>query len=111
MPEVQNAIEAFAYLEKSFKKTFPEVREGFTWSEAISRAKQLPLDINWEKVEKELVAYESYRYGGNDRQKFDTYEILKLGIFLRSNVRKKNKKKKKQEVQKTTNIPMEARLP
>src|SRR5579872_3021102 len=83
MPKVRSAGEAFAFLEGSFKARFPEVRDGFTWSEAISKAKKTNSSsiVDWKKVEAAVNEYEAYRYGQrNEPSNVETEEILKLGV-------------------------------
>jgi hypothetical protein len=76
--------EAFAFLESSFKSRFPNVREGFTWSEVISKAKSdnPSMDVNWRRIETAVDAYEAYRYGQTNKLDFDAEEIVKLGNLL-----------------------------
>lgn len=86
IPALKSANEAFAFLEKSFKLTFPDIPDGFTWPELISRAKDTALDspVNWQKVQAALSEYEAYRYGQkSEPASSDSNEILKLGVLLR----------------------------
>jgi len=75
--------DAFELLESSIHKAFPDLPEGFTWGEAISRARGLELKkIDWYELERELRKYESQRYGGQVVTKFSIREILKLVMYL-----------------------------
>ena len=56
-------VAAFRLLEVNLKRAFPDISEGFTWREAISRARNLKADIEWDKIEKDVNGYEAYRYG------------------------------------------------
>src|SRR5438552_17561093 len=63
-PEISNTIEAFQLLEVALSERFPELPQGFTWGDAMSRLKQMDnLDIDWGRLEIALNDYESYRYG------------------------------------------------
>jgi hypothetical protein len=81
-PEVSNTIEAFQLLEVAIRERFPELPDGFTWGDAISRLKQLNLDIDWTRLEIALNDYESYRYGGSRRSSTDPREVLRLADRL-----------------------------
>lgn len=81
-PEVSNTVEAFQLLELALKKRFPELPEGFTWGDAMSRLNQLNLDIDWNRLEIALDDYESYRYGGSQPRQTDPREVLRLASLL-----------------------------
>ncbi len=81
-PEVSNTVEAFQLLESALKKRFPELPEGFTWGDAMSRLNQLNLDIDWNRLEIALNDYESYRYGGSQPRHTDPREVLRLASLL-----------------------------
>lgn len=82
----KSASEAFGFLERSYKFTFPEARDGFTWAELISRAKNTDLgaaDVNWKKVQRAVKEYEASRYGNKPEPgDFDAGEILRLSFLL-----------------------------
>jgi hypothetical protein len=84
---VSNVDEAFAFFENSYKQTFPEDQDGFTWREAVSKAARMVelKNMEWDKVQKSLRDYEIYRYSGKSGggEKIDSFPILKLGIKLR----------------------------
>ncbi len=81
-PEVSNTVEAFQLLESALKERFPELPEGFTWGDAMSRLNQLSLDIDWNRLEVALNDYESYRYGGSQPGQTDPREVLRLASLL-----------------------------
>jgi hypothetical protein len=59
-----DALEAYQLLEASLKRAFPDITEGFTWREAVSRARNAKPDLDWGKIERDVDVYEAYRYGG-----------------------------------------------
>jgi hypothetical protein len=83
LPKPSNTEEAFGMLEKSLRHAFPDLRDGFTWREELSRAKRLKPDLGWDSIEKDVSAYEMYRYGQNPPPKEVGVEFLKLVRFLK----------------------------
>jgi hypothetical protein len=86
IPDIQSANEVFAFLENSFKATFPEIQDGFTWPELISKAKSTALasPIDWRKVQAAVSDYEASRYGQkSEPTDFASRELLKLAVLLR----------------------------
>ncbi len=86
IPKVSAPTEAFAFFETSYKQLFPQERDGFTWQEAVKKAKGLTKisEYQWDRVQRSLEQYEAYRYGGiGQASEIDTFPILKLGILLR----------------------------
>lgn len=86
IPKVATPQEAFTFFERSYKQLFPQDRDGFTWGEAVRKARRLAQlnDFQWDAVQKSLKKYEAYRYGGiGQEQEIDTSAILKLAILLR----------------------------
>src|SRR2546425_8519804 len=63
-PRVEDPVLAFALLEKSLQKAFPDLPEGFTLREALSLAERLRLKVDWGRVQLALERYEAFRYGG-----------------------------------------------
>jgi hypothetical protein len=55
----------YKLLEATLGKAFPELPEGFTWREALRRAKKerRELGMKWESIDKSIRNYEAYRYG------------------------------------------------
>jgi len=82
IPEAMSITEAFQILERSLRRSFVDLPDGFTWNEAINRMKLLELDIDWRMVERVLKQYEAYRYGGVDPGIINTREILKLAMIV-----------------------------
>jgi hypothetical protein len=86
-PKITRASDAFAFLEKSFKISFPEIRDGFTWSEAIVKAKNASpsFAINWRAVNVAVGKYEAYRYGEKvEPDEADVQQIMQLALWLRT---------------------------
>lgn len=85
IPKVSNAAEAFIFFEKTYKESFSQEQDGFTWGEAIVKANNLAKlkDAEWESVQRSLRQYEAYRYGGIEMKQIDPLPILKLAISLR----------------------------
>jgi hypothetical protein len=81
-PEISNTIEAFQLLEMALRERFPELPAGFTWGDAMSRLKQMNLDIDWGRLEIAMNDYESYRYGGSRQSSTDPREVLRLADRL-----------------------------
>jgi hypothetical protein len=63
LPLPADSVAAFRLLEVNLKRAFPDISEGFTWREAILRARNLKGDIEWDKIEEDVKVYEAYRYG------------------------------------------------
>ncbi len=82
IPEAIGITEAFQILERSLRRSFVDLPDGFTWNEVINKARLLDLDIDWRAVERVLKQYEAYRYGGVDPGIINTREILKLAMII-----------------------------
>jgi hypothetical protein len=72
---------AFQILEESLKSI--GLPAGFSWGEAVSKAKGLELKVDWTAIKGSLRKYEAYRYGGKQKPEEDGSEILKLASQLR----------------------------
>jgi hypothetical protein len=86
IPKVSTPNEAFAFFERAYRQAFPQDKEGFTWGEAVRKARRLTElnDFQWDAVQKSLNQYEAYRYGGiGEGKEIDTYSIMKLAMLLR----------------------------
>ena len=81
-PEISNTIEAFQFLEVALREKFPDLPEGFTWGDAMSRVKKMNLNVDWGRLETALIDYESYRYGGSQPSSADPREVLRLAGLL-----------------------------
>ena len=75
--------DAFRMLGAQVRTSIPDVPPGFTWGEAMARARKLGLDVDWPKVERAVQTYEGYRYGGKEEPKQGTDEIRALVEELR----------------------------
>jgi hypothetical protein len=86
IPKVAGITQALALFEKSYRQSFPQEKEGFTWKEAIKKANGLTNVSPSEAftIRKVLEKYEAYRYGriGQETQ-IDAIPILKLTVLLR----------------------------
>ena len=80
-PVVSNVVEAFALLEKALE-SLPDLREGFTWREAMSRVEGISPEVNWESLQIVLKGYEAFRYGGFELAYTDPGEVLRLASAL-----------------------------
>ncbi len=56
--------DSFFALGEVLKATFPDLPAGFTLREGLSRARQAVPGLDWNEIDRELQAYEGYRYGG-----------------------------------------------
>lgn len=85
IPKISSLAEAFEFFETSYKESFPQDQDGFTWTEAITKARKAVQvkDFEWENIQRTLRQYEGHRYGGIEVTKVDTYPILKLAIAIR----------------------------
>ncbi len=85
---VTNLREAFEFLEKRLRRAFPDLREGFTWNEAMAKIKPIHGNVDWIVVERVLQKYEAYRYGGVDPGNVRIDSIVKLAMMLPRGERK-----------------------
>jgi hypothetical protein len=83
LPLPADSVTAFGLLETNLRRAFPDINEGFTWREAISRARNLKADIEWDKIEQDLKVYEAYRYGDGPVPPSPGNEFLRLLKTLR----------------------------
>jgi hypothetical protein len=83
LPNPRSSEEAFAMLEKSLRHAFPDLKDGFTWREALSRLKDLKPDLGWESIDVDRKAYEEYKYGRGPPPGKVGVEFLKLVRFLK----------------------------
>lgn len=79
---ITNLREAFGFLEKRLKRAFPDLRDGFTWNEVITRVRPMYDNVDWVEVDKVLQKYESYRYGGVDPGDVQVDSIVRLAMTL-----------------------------
>jgi hypothetical protein len=78
-----DATEAFTILGSELRAAIPTIQRGFTWREGIQEARGLHLDIDWERLGREVEGYEAFRYGGEARPGQDYGEVLALARELR----------------------------
>jgi hypothetical protein len=83
LPPPADSVAAFGLLEVNLKRAYPDISEGFTWREAISRARNLKADIEWDNIEKDVEVYEAYRYGDGPAPPPPGNEFLRLLKALR----------------------------
>ena len=83
LPPPADSAAAFRLLETNLKRAFPDIKEGFTWREAISRARNLSADLEWDKIEQDVNVYEAYRYGDGPAPPAPGNEFLRLVKALR----------------------------
>lgn len=74
--------QAFDFLEKRLQQAFPDMREGFTWIEAMSRVKTLCNREDWKEVDEVLQKYQAYRYGGVEPGEVQVDSVVKLAMTL-----------------------------
>lgn len=75
---------AFSQLESALTKRFPDLPEGFTMREGLSRARSLDPGLGWDQIEESLEGYEAYRYGGDAAPSGEQPELTRLIRELRS---------------------------
>ena len=68
----------FSQLELALKKRFPDLPEGFTIREGLSKVRSLGLDLSWDKIESALEGYEAHRYGDEPLPTATQPELRKL---------------------------------
>jgi hypothetical protein len=64
LPQFTGPTAPFQLLEAYVKRIFPDMKDGFTWREAIFRIENLGIDLDWDKIQRDVGVYEAYRYGG-----------------------------------------------
>jgi len=55
---------SFGELGEALRVRFPELPEGFTMREGLARARREEPGLDWDGIDRALVAYEGQRYGG-----------------------------------------------
>ncbi len=55
---------SFQTLGRILRESFPELPVGFTLREGLARAREARPELDWVEIDRELHAYEDYRYGG-----------------------------------------------
>ena len=79
---VRSIEEAFAVLERALKASYPDLPEGFTWNEVVTRLKSTKQELDWWEIEYTLRKYEAYRYGGIAYSDVNVMAVLRLAMSL-----------------------------
>lgn len=74
---------SFSALGEVLRARFPDLPAGFTLREGLARARQVVPGLDWEEIDKELQAYEGYRYGGLPDSGAPSAAISNLVVALR----------------------------
>ncbi len=77
-----DSARSFMLLERSLKRAFPDLPDGFTWREAMHRVEELDLNVDWAEVEKALKQYEGWRYGEMVKPEDVNAEVVRLAREL-----------------------------
>ncbi len=85
-PKLKDLGQAFALLDESLWKAFPDLPQGLTLREALARAEGLNLKVDWGRIQLALQKYEAFRFGGGELPE-NSEEVLKLAAGLRKGVR------------------------
>lgn len=83
LPKVDDPEVAFGLLESSVKRAFPDLKDSFTWREAVGRARRAGAAVDWSKIMSELEEYEAYKYGGKEKPAVGVAEVVRLALALR----------------------------
>lgn len=73
--------QAFAILEASLKRFYPELPDGFTWREALSKIQSSSTrtqNLDWYEIEDTLKRYEAFRYGGINYENPNVRSVIRL---------------------------------
>lgn len=82
--ETPGSVEAaFRQIEAALERRFPDLPEGYTMREGLSRARTLDLDVRWDSIEAALDEYEGHRYGDLPISHPPGPELRKLANDLR----------------------------
>ena len=57
--QVKSIEDAFGVLERALKASYPDLPEGFTWSEVVTRLKSSKRGLDWREIEQTLRKYEA----------------------------------------------------
>lgn len=74
--------EAFREIELALEKRFPDLPEGFTLKEGLSRARTTEPGLRWDDIDAALGAYEAHRYGDLPVSQAPQPELKRLIIEL-----------------------------
>ena len=84
----RDAEKAFAQLDRSLGKAFPDLPSGYTWREALQRVEALNLQVDWTEVVKALRQYEDWKYGAMVKPEGVNPEVVRLARELSRRGRK-----------------------
>jgi hypothetical protein len=65
-------------LETTLTKRFPDLPQGFTLREGLTRARASASGIDWVSLENELGSYEAFRFGNGPQPAGPNIETVKL---------------------------------
>lgn len=83
LPKVVDPDVAFGLLESSVKRACPDLKDGFTWREALARVRGIDGSIDWLAVTMTLTQYEAYKYGKAVKPSGSFSDIVKLASRIR----------------------------
>jgi hypothetical protein len=78
MPKPSDARGAFRLLEVGLKRAFPDLPQGFTLREGLSRARLAGLNLSWDDIDRTVADYEAYRFGGEGSPGLPQPELMRL---------------------------------
>ncbi len=78
IPSPPDGRGAFTLLGSSLRRAFPDLPQGFTLREGLSRARLVGLDMRWDEIDRTLADYEAYRYGGGPAPNLPQSELMRL---------------------------------
>ena len=79
--------EAFLLLESTLWRRYPELPDGLTLREALSRIEELGIEVDWQEMYSLLKQYESYKYGDIKLNNSPLAEIIKLIAIIKGDER------------------------
>lgn len=83
IPSPRDARTAFHLLEDALRRSFPDLPQGFTLREGLTRARQADPELRWEDIDRTLDQYESFRFGDGSSPALPVPEVMKLVKALR----------------------------
>lgn len=87
VPAPRDARTAFRLLEDALGRSFPDLPQGFTLREGLTRARQADPDLRWEDIDRTLDQYESFRFGEGSSPALPVPEVMRLVKALRRRTR------------------------
>ncbi len=83
IPNPRDAAAAFHLLVDALARSFPDLPFGFTLREGLTRARLAGLRLRWEDIDRTVVEYETFRYGGGPIPALPQPEVMSLVKVLR----------------------------